>query len=57
MDILKKVLSNPMLWVAALYLLLPIDLVPDAMPVVGTLDDLVPVFLALIVQARKGRKI
>jgi len=56
MNILKKVLSNPMVWVAAIYLLLPIDLVPDAMPVVGTLDDLVPVLLALILQARKGHK-
>lgn len=56
MDILKKVFSNPMFWVAVIYLILPVDIVPDAMPVVGTLDDLVPVFLAMLVQARKGRK-
>ena len=53
---LKKVISNPMFWVAAIYLILPVDIVPDAMPVVGTLDDLVPFFLAMLVQARKGRK-
>ncbi len=56
MNMFKKVISNPMFWVAAIYLILPVDIVPDAMPVVGTLDDLVPVFLAMLVQARKGRK-
>ena len=56
MDILSKVLKNPMLWVAAIYLLLPVDLIPDAVPVVGTLDDLVPIFISLILQARMGRK-
>lgn len=56
MDLLTKVLKNPMLWVAAIYLLLPVDLVPDAVPVVGTLDDLVPIFISLILQARMGRK-
>ena len=56
MDILSKVLKNPMLWVAAIYLLLPVDLIPDAVPVVGTLDDLVPIFISLILQARMGHK-
>lgn len=56
MDILSKVLKNPMLWVAAIYLLLPVDLVPDAVPVVGTLDDLVPILISLVLQARMGRK-
>lgn len=56
MDMLTKVLKNPMLWVAAIYLLLPVDLVPDAVPVVGTLDDLVPILISLVLQARMGHK-
>lgn len=56
METLKKVLKNPMVWVAVVYLLFPADLLPDTLPVVGTLDDLVPVFLSLILQARSSRK-
>lgn len=56
METLKKVLKNPMVWVAVVYLLFPADILPDALPVVGTLDDLVPVFLSLILQARASKK-
>ena len=56
MDALKKVLSNPMLWVAVIYLLVPVDVVPDAVPVVGTLDDLIPFIAAMIIQDKMSRK-
>ena len=56
METFKKVLKNPMVWVAVVYLLFPADLLPDTLPVVGTLDDLVPVFLSLILQARSSKK-
>ena len=56
MDTLVKVFKNPMLWVAAIYLLFPADVLPDAIPAVGNLDDLVIVFLSLILQAKQGKK-
>ena len=51
-DTLSKVLHNPMVWVAVIYLLVPIDLLPDVTPVLGTMDDLVPFIIALVLQAR-----
>lgn len=52
-DGFKRVLSNPMVWLAIIYLIVPVDFVPDAVPVVGTLDDLVPVLLAMVIQAKR----
>ena len=56
MDALKKVLRNPMLWVAVIYLLVPVDIVPDAVPIAGTLDDLIPFIISMIVQDTMSRK-
>ena len=56
METLKKVLMNPMLWVAIIYLLVPADVVPDAVPVVGTLDDLIPFIASMIIQDKMSRK-
>jgi len=56
MEALKKVLKNPMLWVAIIYLLVPADVVPDAVPVVGTLDDLIPFIASMIIQDKMSRK-
>lgn len=56
METLKKVLRNPMLWVAIIYLLVPVDFVPDAAPVVGTLDDLIPFIASMIIQDKMSRK-
>ena len=47
---------NPMLWVAIIYLLVPADVVPDAVPVVGTLDDLIPFIASMIIQDKMSRK-
>lgn len=55
MEILKKVLRNPMLWVAIIYLIVPVDLVPDAVPVIGTLDDLLPFIVSMIVQEKMSK--
>ena len=56
METLKKVLRNPMLWVAIIYLIVPVDLVPDAAPVVGTLDDLIPFIVSMIIQEKMSKK-
>jgi len=53
---LKKVLMNPILWVAIIYLIVPVDFVPDAVPVVGTLDDLIPFIASMIIQDKMSRK-
>ena len=45
-----------MLWVAIIYLLVPADIVPDAVPVVGTLDDLIPFIASMIVQDKMSRR-
>lgn len=56
MATLKKVLRNPMLWVAIIYLIIPVDLIPDAAPVVGTLDDLIPFIASMIIQDKMSRR-
>ena len=56
METLKKVLMNPILWVAIIYLIVPVDFVPDAVPVVGTLDDLIPFIASMIIQDKMSRK-
>jgi uncharacterized membrane protein YkvA (DUF1232 family) len=35
------VLAKALLWLAISYLLLPFDLIPDFLPVIGQLDDIV----------------
>lgn len=49
-------IHNPVFWVAVLYLLLPADLLADAIPVAGTIDDLVPIICSLIYQSRLASK-
>ena len=56
METFKKVLLNPMLWIAIIYLVVPVDFVPDAVPVVGTLDDLLPFVVSMIIQEKMSRK-
>lgn len=50
MEAIKRVLSNPLVWVTVIYLLLPVDFAPDAAPVVGTADDLLLMLITLIIQ-------
>lgn len=52
----KKVLTNPAVWIAAIYLLFPTDIIPDAVPVAGTLDDLVVMILTLVIQDIRASK-
>lgn len=47
---LGKVLTNPVIWISALYLILPVDLVEDSVPVAGTLDDLLVFVLSSFIQ-------
>ena len=57
---MKKAISdmfkNPMFWVAVIYLLVPVDILSDAIPVIGTLDDLIPFTISMIVQSRLALK-
>ena len=36
------------------YLILPVDLIPDAIPIVGTIDDVAGVLLAMVNAVGKG---
>ncbi len=40
-------LAKALLWLAIAYLLMPFDLIPDFLPVIGQLDDLVVIPLCL----------
>jgi uncharacterized membrane protein YkvA (DUF1232 family) len=40
-------LAKALLWLAIAYLLMPFDLIPDFLPVIGQLDDLVVIPLLL----------
>ena len=37
---LKSSIGNPAVWLSAAYMLFPADVVPDAVPVAGTIDDI-----------------
>jgi len=41
-------LSKLLLWLAVFYLLLPFDLIPDFIPIIGQIDDLIIVPLLII---------
>ena len=50
MNAIKKVLSNPLVWITVGYLLFPVDFVADAVPVAGTADDLVLFLITYLIQ-------
>lgn len=53
---ITRVLCNPLVWVSVIYLLVPIDLVVDAIPVAGTFDDLLFLIITLVAQEYKSLK-
>ena len=56
MQSIKNVLKNPLVWISIIYLLFPIDIVTDAIPVAGTVDDLLAMILAMLYLDYKARK-
>lgn len=42
--------------IAMVYLILPMDLLPDAMPIAGWIDDLIAILLAVSNAIRVARK-
>lgn len=56
MQRIKRVLMNPVFILAVLYLVFPADIIPDATPGVGVIDDLIPVVLSLILEDYLGQR-
>lgn len=46
-DKIRFVLKNRVVIFALIYMISPIDLLPDAMPIIGQIDDLIPIIAAL----------
>lgn len=53
---LKMLAKNPIFWVTVVYLFLPVDIVPDALPVVGMSDDVVLFVLSSLAQSKISQK-
>lgn len=51
-----KIGSIAGLVIAVVYLILPMDLLPDAMPIAGWIDDLIAILLAVSNAIRVARK-
>jgi len=47
--------ENWLLILVLLYIILPVDLIPDVTPIVGTLDDGALLLLNIIIEYRKWR--
>lgn len=47
LNALKASVGNPAIWISAAYMLFPADVVPDAVPVAGTIDDLIVLCICL----------
>lgn len=56
MKALSNVMKNPLVWISIIYLLFPVDIVADAIPVAGTVDDLIILILTLMYQDYCGRQ-
>ena len=51
---LKLILKDPVFWVMAIYNLSPIDIIPDAFPLIGSADDLIAMIIAMLRQMGYG---
>lgn len=54
MGAIKQVLCSPSFWIIAIYMILPIDVIEDSIPVAGVVDDLIVVFACLAASKMAG---
>jgi uncharacterized membrane protein YkvA (DUF1232 family) len=47
-DAIRRVLSKPSVWIMIIYMIVPVDLIEDSIPVAGMLDDIIVAFACLI---------
>ena len=52
---LLNTLKNPLIWLGGAYLILPVDILADAVPGIGTVDDLIAFAIILFIQEMCGR--
>lgn len=48
---LMQSIGNPTIWLSAIYMLVPTDFIPDGIPVVGSIDDVIILCLCMFVCA------
>ncbi len=48
----KKISKNPMFWIAIVYMLFPMDFIPDAIPIAGNIDDVIMFIWSSLVQSQ-----
>lgn len=55
-ETIKQVLCMPSLWIIIIYMVLPVDLIEDSIPVAGVLDDAVITFVCILCSKLAGNK-
>lgn len=55
-DAIKQVLLSPSFWIIVIYMLVPVDLIEDSIPVAGVLDDAIVTFVCLACSKASGNK-
>ena len=55
-ETIKQVLCMPSLWIIIIYMILPVDLIEDSIPVAGVLDDAIVTFVCILCSKLAGNK-
>lgn len=55
-EALRKVLSSPAFWIIIIYMLVPVDLIEDSIPVAGVADDALVTLICLALSNLLGNK-
>lgn len=54
-DAIKQVLSMPSFWIIVLYMILPVDLIEDSIPIAGVIDGALVTFACIVASKMSSR--